>query len=138
MFYFGRHVEFTGLKNLYAKYYAEARKSTWRVLSKSYFSSLWHKVMRRGVTCPSTHVHFKTLISTVRKRGFSICDVCAMLRAKIRHATSAEEKSSYARMLQKHYDMVSADRRELARIARYVYSSHTIKCRDPLTHAPCA
>ena len=112
---------------LYNKYYAEARLTNWRTLSKSYFNNLWHKIMRRGVVCPSTNVHFKTFIRTVKARGFSKCDICELLKAKIRNTTGADAKSSYSKLLQNHYNMVSADRRELARIARYAHPfTHTM------------
>ena len=83
--------------------------------------------MRRGVVCPSTNVRFKTLIRTVKARGFSKCDTCELLKAKILNAKSEDERSSYSQMLQHHYDMVGADRRELARIARCValFITHT-------------
>ena len=115
-----RFVEFCGLKTLYAVYHKEASKSQFRVLSKSYFNSLWQKQMRKGVTDPTTGVHYKTYIRTSKTRGFAKCDRCEFLKAKIMHAKTQTRRTMFAHRLDQHYNSVNADREELARVARYV------------------
>ena len=111
-------MEYRGNKNLYAAYYADASSSKFRVLSKSYLNTLWQKVMRNGVTDPATGVHFKTFVRTCKARGFSKCDTCELLKAKIRAAKTTTKRCVYAQKLDNHYSKVSDDRAELARVTR--------------------
>ena len=74
--------------------------------------------MRKGVTDPSTGVHFTTFVMSNRARGFSKCDKCEFLKAKLRTCKTKTSRAVYARRLDVHYDMINADREELARVAR--------------------
>lgn len=74
--------------------------------------------MRKGVTDPTTGVHFETFVRTSKARGFSKCDRCEFLKAKIRRAPNKPQRDTYVRILDQHYESINADREELARIAR--------------------
>ena len=113
-----RYVEYVGLKVLYAAYRKEASGTKYRVLSRSYFHNLWLKTMRRGVTDPSTAVHFNTFVRTTKARGFAKCDKCERIKAKIRQAVNKTHRAAYLKMLDQHYSEVNSDREELARCAR--------------------
>ena len=76
--------------------------------------------MRRGVTDHATGVHFRTFVRTAKARGFAKCNHCEFLKAKIRRAPNKTKRSVYVRRLDQHYQKVSADREELARIARFI------------------
>ena len=112
------YVEFNGLKMLYDLYRKESSRSKYRILSRSYFCALWQKQMRRGVTDPTTGTHFNTYIRTIKARGFSKCDRCEFLKHKIRCAKTSNARRTYSAKLESHYNIVKADREELARIAR--------------------
>ena len=112
------YVEFNGLKMLYDLYRKESSRSKFRILSRSYFSSLWQKQMRRGVTDPTTGRHFNTYIRTIKARGFSKCDRCEFLKHKIRCSKTQNARRAYSAKLESHCNIVKADREELARIAR--------------------
>lgn len=111
-------MDFAGSKILYAAYQRDAAKCKYRVLSRSYFHSLWQKQMRRGVTDPATGVHYTTLTMKNGARGFTVCDKCSFLKAKIMRSKTKTERAVFCRRLDAHYEIVQSDREELARIAR--------------------
>ena len=114
------------MKNLYAGYQHEASQTKFRVLSSSYFSSLWQKIMQNGVTDPTTGTHFHTFLRTRRARGFAMCDTCELLKAKIMRAKNKTLRDVFVRKLDRHYAAGNADRQELARIARYASQNNSL------------
>ena len=74
--------------------------------------------MRRGVTDPTTGVHFRTYIRTSKSRGFSKCDLCEFLKQKIMCAPTTTARTTFMNKLELHYNAIGADREELARVAR--------------------
>lgn len=111
-------MDYVGLRALYESYRKETTKTKYKVLSKSYFHNLWLRTMRKGVTDPSTAVHFTTFVRTSKARGFAKCDRCEYLKAKMNRAVHKSHRDTYAEMLSKHYASVNLDREELARYAR--------------------
>ena len=123
-----RYVEYVGLNVLYDRYRKEATTTKDRVLSKSYFHTLWLKTMRKGVTDPASAVHFNTFVRTNKARGFAKCNTCETLKAKIMYANNKTHRASYMKMLDIHYAEVNADREELARFARCLLVPPSFAC----------
>ena len=60
----------------------------------------------------------KVRVRESRAKGFSKCNVCQYLKMKMRGTDNQAKRAAYERRLQKHVQMVYADREELARIQR--------------------
>ena len=96
-------MEYNGIKKLFALYQDDVAKAKMAELVKSYFYSLWRRVMNNGVVEPDTGTHFTTYVRKNHCRGFQVCSTCEILATDISQATNEDERESYRRALAEHH-----------------------------------
>ena len=84
--------------------------------------------MNNGVTDPKTGKSYTCFVRTVKARGFAKCNTCEMLKTLARESKSTRKRQIYLRRLEQHYAQGTADREELARIARYLLAVFVLSC----------
>ena len=119
------YVDFHGFPDLWAGY--ELERNGRPKVQKSCFRKLWEQVQCEGVTCPETGTTYFVKIRKTFAKGFSKCDDCEKIKAKIAGTTNKTKKERFEREKRAHIDEVLDDREQIAAVKR--------KCMTDPKHA---
>ena len=100
-------MEYHGITKLFTLYRSDVQKAKAKSLSKSYFYTVWRKVMNAGVVDPETGTEYCTYVRVNHCRGFAQCTTCEILAADLARAVDDDERECYARALAEHRDEVT-------------------------------
>jgi len=111
------YVDFCGVKELHTKYTKELQEGQ-QCMKLSSFTGVWTKILRTGVTDPETSIQYVVRVRKSRAKGFAKCNLCELLKLRIRATANRTKREARIRKLRRHISSVGDDREALARIQR--------------------
>ena len=90
-----------GQKELYDCYKKEVGDG--KHLKFSYFTKVWTKLLRTGVTDPETSVQYSVRVRQSRAKGFKKCNTCEYLKNRIAGTANSAKRAALVRKFKNIY-----------------------------------